>query len=250
MMTTRSHFIPPPNASGLIKLSGTVTKLKVTRDSASFVFTKSDQTKLGVVAIAAALAGQGGQAMSAAANASDVEEQADYLEFELGGRPIKGWVWRNPFKEGDEVEVAAEQRTDHHEAFGITRPTDKLIALYPHCSRGPATHVKNAVKLWVIGGGAMVCLFLGLPRLLGSIEFSDGYGVSLIEFVSCLIAMTFFAFVTYMMTRQWMPFVRLAEKVFKALELPNPSNVDLVKSSKAQRTAEDKAEYGTFYFRY
>jgi hypothetical protein len=62
--------------------------------------------------------------------------------------------------------------------------------------------------------------------------------------------MTFFAFVTYMMTRQWMPFVRLAEKVFRALELPNPSSIDLVKSSKAQRTAEDKAEYGTFYFRY
>jgi hypothetical protein len=246
MMTTRSHFIPPPNASGLIKLSGTVTKLKVTRDSASFVFTKSDQTKLGVVAIAAALAGQGGQAMSAAANASDVEEQADYLEFELDGRPIKGWVWRNPFKEGDEVEVAAEQRIDHHEAFGITRPTDKLIALYPHCSRGPATHVKNAVKWWLIGGGGFLFMLSLIALWVGGYEFAFGEDAILIN----LGLMTFFAFVTYMMTRQWMPFVRLAEKVFKALELPNPSNVDLVKSSKAQRTAEDKAEYGTFYFRY
>jgi hypothetical protein len=47
-----------------------------------------------------------------------------------------------------------------------------------------------------------------------------------------------------------MPFVRLAERVFKALELPHPGNVDLVSTSKAQRTAEDPGEFGTFYFRY
>jgi hypothetical protein len=242
-----TNFISQPNADGLVKLTGKIQNLKVTRDEASFVFTKSDQTKLGVVAIAAALAGQGGQAMSAAANASDMEEQADYLEFEVEGQPIKGWVWRNPFKEGDEVEVAVEKQATHYEAFGIKRVQDKMIALYPHCSRGRATHIKNSVKWWLIGGGGAI-IFIGIPLTLltGSREelFSIG---ALITFGGL---MTFFAFVTYMMTRQWMPFVRLAEKVFKALELPNPSNIDLVKSSKAQRTAEDKAEYGTFYFRY
>lgn len=55
---------------------------------------------------------------------------------------------------------------------------------------------------------------------------------------------------TFSLSRKWMPFVRLAEKVFRALELSDPSNVDLVKSSNKQRTARDPGEFGTFYFRY
>jgi hypothetical protein len=240
-----TNFIAHPNADGLVKLTGTIRNLKVTRDSASFVFTESDQTKLGVVAIAAALAGQGGQAMSVAS--SDSEEVADYLEFELDGQQVKGWVWRNPFKEGDAVEVAAERQGSHYEAFGVKRPEDKLIALYPHCSRGRATHVKNAVKWWLIGGGGVI-LFIAVP-----LGLSIG-GVGDLISISSLIAhgglMAFFAFVTFMMTRQWMPFVRLAEKVFRALDIPNPSSVDLAKTSKAQRTDRDPGEFGTFYFRY
>ena len=153
-------FIPhPTNADGLAKLSGAITNLKVTRAHASFVFTESDQTKMGVVAIAAAIAGLSGQAIATASNASDMEEEADYVEFELNGQPIKGWVWRNPFREGNLVEVAAEPRGNYWEAFGIACPTAKTIALYPHASRGKTAHIKNAIKWWLIGGGACYFLF-------------------------------------------------------------------------------------------
>jgi hypothetical protein len=240
-----TNFIAHPNADGLVKLTGTIRNLKVTRDSASFVFTESDQTKLGVVAIAAALAGQGGQAMSVAS--SDSEELADYLEFEIDGQQVKGWVWRNPFKEGDTVEVAAERQGDHYEAFGVKRPDDKLIALYPHCSRGRATHVKNAVKWWLSGGGGVV-IFIGVPIFLVTGGVNEFFSLGTVIAFGGLMA--FFAFVTFMMTRQWMPFVHLAEKVFRALDLPNPSSIDLAKTSNAQRTDKDTGEFGTFYFRY
>jgi len=132
-----TNFLPQPNADGLVKLNGTVRNLKVTRASASFVFTESDQTKMGVVAFAAAIAGLGGQAMAIASNASAMEEEADHLEFELDGRQVKGWVWRNPFKEGDEVTVAAEHRADGHwEAFGVRCiPTVRVDV--PDTSRTP-----------------------------------------------------------------------------------------------------------------
>jgi predicted RND superfamily exporter protein len=69
-------------------------------------------------------------------------------------------------------------------------------------------------------------------------------------FVTSGIASAFFALMFASLSRQWMPYVRVAEKVFKALEWPDASNIDLVKSSKVQRTKKDPGEFGTFYFRY
>ena len=246
-----TDFIAHPKNQALIKLSGTIQNLKVTRDRASFVFTPSDQTKMGVIAIAAAAAGMGGQAMSTAANASDMGEEADYVEFELNGQSVKGWVWRNPFHEGDTVDVAAEWQNDHYETFGIARPKDRTIALYPHCSRGKTRHNKNAIKWWLVGGGAYM-LLLALLMLLGGglidlLKIAQEEGWAIYIFLG---PMAFFALMTYSLSRKWTPFVRVAEKVFRTLELPNPGNIDLVKSSKAQRTEQDPGEFGTFYFRY
>lgn len=241
-------FQPHPNVDGLVKLSGTIRNLKVTRTTASFVFTESDQTKMGVVAVAAAIAGLGGQAMATASNATSMEEEADYLEFELDGRPVKGWVWRNPFREGDQVSVAAELRTDGHwEAFGVQRPTDKTLALYPHCSRGRTSHYKNAAWWWLVGWGGFLCMFF---LTVGLYIFGHQLFTQPEAGIAAIGLMLFFGVMTFSLSRKWLPFVRLAEKVFRALELPDPSNVDLVKSSKAQRTERDPGEFGTFYFRY
>jgi hypothetical protein len=289
-------------AGDVVKLSGTICNLKVTRSSASFVLTSSDQTKFGIIAIAAALAGMDGQAAAASHYASDMDEVADYVEFDLNEHSVKGWVWRNPFHEGDVVNVAAEQVNGHWEAYGIVRPSDRTVALYPHCSRGSATHYKNAFFWWVAGtfgalvfcGGAMLMMFSVLDYFPEGIAVLPAmfltfshflllfasflrYGAKgvyvyglfwlLIEanqlnqlsdsnimlsmglvMVGCVYA--FSALMTFSLSRKWLPIVRVAEKVFRALELPNPSNIDLVKSSKAQRTAQDPGEFGTFYFRY
>ncbi|MCB4359495.1 putative type VI secretion system effector [Quatrionicoccus australiensis] len=242
-----TDFLPHPNADGLVKLSGTIRNLKVARDTASFVFTESDQSKMGVIAIAAALADMGGQAMSTASNAGAMEEEADYLEFDLDGKPVKGWVWRNPFREGDVVEVAAKNADDHWEAYGVARPNDRTVALYPHCSRGARSHMANSIKWWMKGGAGFL-LFIQIPIFLFI------FGPKLFQYKELYFSITglmlFFALMAWSLTRKWMPFVRLAEKVFRALDLPDPSNIDLVKSSKAQRTEQDPGEFGTFYFRY
>lgn len=59
-----TNFLDHPAPAGLVKLSGKISNYTVTSESASFFFTRSDQTKLGLIAIAASLAGMGGQAMS------------------------------------------------------------------------------------------------------------------------------------------------------------------------------------------
>ena len=55
---------------GLVKLTGTIENYKVTRAEASFMFMDTDRTKLGVVAIAAGIAGLSGTAISTAAYAA------------------------------------------------------------------------------------------------------------------------------------------------------------------------------------
>jgi hypothetical protein len=241
-----TEFIKQPSATGVVKLSGRITNYHRQRESASFVFTKSDHTNMGVVAIAAAVAGLSGQAIATASNASSMEEEADYLQFFLNGHPVRGWVWRSPFKEGDEVEVAAEWQGDHFEVFGIARPSDRTIALYPHCSRGATSHLKNALKWWIVVGCVGLWIMLIIAGLLIGMDFVLHTGF----FITCGLMSLFFGLMTISLAKKWMPFVRLSEKVFRVLEWRNPSNVDLVKSSKAQRTPKDKGEFGTFYFRY
>jgi len=188
----------------------------------------------------------GRQAASTAAFASNVEELAEYVEFELNGEPIRGWVWRSPFREGDVVDVAAEWQDDHYEAYGIARPSDKMIALYPHCSRSTERHIRNAAKWWVIWNAgyfgftaALTILLLGVEMLREPVFFWLNGAIAIV-----------FILMFFSLAKQYMPFGRVAEKIFTVLDLPNPRKVDLVHSSKAQRTLDDAPEYGTFYFRY
>lgn len=224
----------------LEKLNGTIKNYKRSRKYADFVFDDSDKTKIGVVAIAAGLAGLSGQAISLAS--AETNEAADYIEFELDGKPVKGWVWRSPFREGDIVEVVAEWQDDHYEAYAVARPEDRIVALYPHCSRAAKLHVRNAWKWWFWGSSLPVLTgFIFMISMLISDESPNRYDRFLEGFPIFMggVASISFAFVglmTYSLTRKWMPFVRLAERVFTAFGWDNPGDIDLVKRSKETRS--------------
>jgi hypothetical protein len=230
------------------KITGVIEKYSATRGEARFVFNDHDQTALGMTAVAAGFAGLSGQAIATASNASNLEEEADFLTFEIAGRKISGWIWRSPFKEGDAVEVLGQDDADSFELVAITRPADRVIALYPHCSRGTGAHVKNAAKWWAIGSIASAVLLHLIALTTGTENYWEEVGRPMLLGSAGVAA--FFALMTVSLAMKWMPFVQTAEMVFAALGWRNAKNVDLVKSSKALRKAEDPGEYGTFYFRY
>jgi len=145
-----------PSVSGLVKISGQISNYKSTREHANFFFTQNDNKAMGLAAIASAAIGSSGLAMGAAISASDMEEEADYVEFEMDGEAMKGWVWRSPFANNDIVDVVGEWRDDYFELVAIARPADRTIALYPHCSRGKHAHIKNAIKWWFLGVTGMI----------------------------------------------------------------------------------------------
>jgi hypothetical protein len=111
-------------------------------------------------------------------------------------------------------------------------------------------HYINAAKWWIIG----TSLFLGSTLLVSYFQSTsvDDFLADVLEHFGwpAFGVAVFTAIMTISLTRKWMPFVRAAEKVFRALDLPHPSRIDLVKSSKAQRKPDDPSEYGTFWFRY
>ena len=90
------NIAPQPTSNEIVKLSGVMRGLHKTRGEANFVFTETDRNKMGIIAVSAAIAGLAGQAIAVAS--SDFDEDADYLQFSLDGKPVKGWVWRSPFK--------------------------------------------------------------------------------------------------------------------------------------------------------
>ena len=236
-------------------LKGRITGYRRKREVASFVFTDGERDAMGAVAIAAALVGQSGQAIGTASAAASAEEEADYLEFEIEGQPVKGWVWRSPFKEGDEVDVAAEWQQDHYELCAVARPVDRIIALYPHCSRGSKSHWKNAWKWWFRGTLFLLvfsCFFMAFVSLVFLSE-SIQKSVEILAFLMPSATAFFFpvfALMTWSLARKWMPFVRLSEKVFQAFNWEAPGSIDLVKRSRDRKTGGEPPEYGVMYFRY
>lgn len=232
-----------------IKLRGAIENYRCTRKKASFAFTKEDLGRFEGIATIAALSGLAGQAVSLSAAASDADEPADYVEFDLNGHAVKGWLWRSPFNNGDVVEVAARREGEYFEAIGIARPIDRVIALYPHCSRGRTKHYANSMKIWFFSSLYSVILAIivcsianGIEEAIEMLKLCDGLVPLSIIAVAAVIAIR--------ATMKWMKFVRIAEFVFSTLQLKNPHQIDLVKSSKRQRLKDDPSEYGVYYFRY
>ena len=233
-------------------LSGVISDYRCSRKSANFVFSDADKSSLGVIAVAASLAGASGLAASTAASAT-AEEEADYLEFTLNGYQIKGWVWRSPFENGDNVELIVELRDGYYEAFAIARARDRIVALYPHCSRGRARHWMIVVWWWLIGStittsfGAIGFLLIGAISSRPWIKILHDLAL-----VPGLAAVIFPSFLVMSISLGWkrMSFVRLAERIFKAFGWEYSATIDLKKRSRISRTADDGPGYGIFYFRY
>jgi hypothetical protein len=243
----------------IVVLKGRISDYDVTRKKADFFFSPKEQQATGLIAVAATLMGQGAPAMGMVVSASNKDEAADRVEFTLDRQPfgehVKGWLWRSPFAEGDEVEVVAARRGGYYEALAVARPADRMIALYPHLSRGRKAHVWNAAKWWFLGTTMLVSFVLLLGILIGSSQghrkliFSSEFAVAVVVPV-VLFSYAFFLLPAIHTTWRWMHFVRVAEDVFKTLGWKDVENVDLVKSSKAQRKGNEPPEYRYFYFRY
>jgi hypothetical protein len=231
-------------------LHGTIKNLRKTRTTHDFMFTQTDRNRMGAASVAAAMEGLGGLAIGLAGSAMDTADEADLLEFELDGKPIRAWVWWSMFQDGDDVEIVAEPMGDVWQAYGIRRPTDKMLALHPHCSRGRLAHYKASLK-WYLIGFSVVFSFWVLTGIFymafGGISLNTtyiGYAMGLLG------GGAIYGIIAWRVSRKFMGFVELAERIFTVFGWKDVKNIDLPAITKKNKKLGDPAALGTLFFRY
>lgn len=234
-----------------ILLRGVISELKRSRRSHDFILTEVQHQQIGVTAIAASAMGIGATGMGLVSMAGNTDEEADWVEFELEGKQIQGWLWIMPMGNGDNVEVVAEQTgNNRYIAYAVKRNDDDLLAVYPHATAGRKVHYRNSLKIW-----AYFSIFLYLCAIL-ILVIQRGFGTLLETNMQIYLsaALPFFLLITGLITfrvsRKFMGFVKIAELIFKTFGWPDEEGIDLRKTSIENRRENKLAHFGNFYFRY
>lgn len=250
-----TDFIDIPNSNDLQKLSGHIKNFRKSRETANFFFTARDQSNMRLGAILSSLIGDSGQAATLSNYASSMEGMGDYVQFELDGRSLAGWLWGSPFKEGDYVEAAVKIHGSRYELFALYKPEERTIALYPHCIKGTRAYLRSALKRTLLVNAffiTVLCilfLFVGNQSLEQGIKFVSSMG----GIWSFLLAIVLTTGSCVAMTRKWIPFAKLAENIFRALDFPSPSDINLSESTKrltAPHEDDEDEEDNGLYFKY
>jgi len=131
-------------------LRGVISGFERSRRSHGFVLSEIQHQLNGATEIAAAAMGMGATGMGLIGTAGNSDEDADWVEFELDGKQIQGWLWMMPMRNGDKVEVVAEPiGNNHYLAYAVKRDGDDLLAVYPHVIAGRKVHYRESVNAWM-----------------------------------------------------------------------------------------------------
>jgi hypothetical protein len=237
--------------NSMLLLRGTISKLRCYTREHDFISTTDQHTQIGITAIIATAMGMGAQAAGMVGSAGNKAEKAHWLEFELDGKKIQGWVWKMPLGTGDNVEVVAEHTGgDCYTAYGIKRVDDGLVAAYPHVVAGRKVLYRNSIRGWL--------WFSVIAFLLSMLIFvtDGGFGVLLEEdmlfVMPRLFAMWFLVVgaIAFRISRLYMESVCMAEAIFKTFGWPDVEKIDLRKTSKENPGDYKIPGFGEHYFRY
>lgn len=235
----------------MVLLRGAISGLNRSRRSHDFVLTEVQHQQVGVTAIAASAMGMGAAGIGLIGMAGNADEEADWVEFELDGKQVKGWLWMMPMRNGDSVEVVAEPMgNNRYVTYAVKRDGDDLLAVYPHATAGRKVHYRKSLKAWVwcsIFAFFSLILFILLPEGLESLLNPVMQLGLLIGFAIWIV---FSAVIAFRVSRKLMGFVRIAEAIFKTFGWPDIENIDLRQTSKENRRENKLSNFGNLYFRY
>ena len=230
-------------------LRGTISRLKCRRRQQDFVLNDTEHAYMQATAAGAALAGMGAFAIGLVQSSANSEEEADWVEFELDGKQIEGWLWKMPMTDGDEVEIVAEPRPrDRYFAYSVRRVGQGTVGVYPHASRG-----RTALYRWLMK--IMLWFFVPIYALMCFMLSRDAGGIDRTTLVIVLggagaFSLLIFWILFYRAYLKMKRFAKLAEVIFSCYGWSDVRRINLVRSSKQMRSENPDLEYGIHYFRY
>lgn len=150
---------------------------------------------------------------------SNARGKAYWVEFDVDGRALKGWLGGVYFKDGDAVDVVVER---NETLLAVSGAEERVIAILPPCGSSPKMIYKY-MRYTFIGIFLFLFLFLGVGL------FFVAAREDLAELISiafpCAIAVALFVAVGANW-RELLHAVR-TRKILTALELPGADSLDL-----------------------
>jgi hypothetical protein len=230
-------------------IKGTISGLKTQRRRRDFVMSQAQHGYMEATAAGAALMGMGAQAMGLVNISGNSEEEADWVEFELDGKPMRGWVWKMPMSDGDQVEVVAESAGQgRYVVYSIRRPEDSVVATFPHANYGTKALYRRIMKMML--GFFVILYFIAAVLLLHGLEGEELRSMIYVVKVAGFFSFFLFWGLFYISYRKLRGFSLLAEEIFKCYGWSNVEKINLGKSSRKHRPENTLERYGLYYFRY
>jgi hypothetical protein len=232
-----------------VVLKGVISNYSAVRHRRDFQKGFSSEGLDAAVAIGAALTGNSATALGVM-RVEDPTARADWVEFSIDGKMVKGWIWSAPFGDGDVVEVVAHPQGEMYSLVAICREKDGVVALYPHVIYGRSAYIKRLIRC---AGVFFLVLFFVWVALLSWV-MSGSYFDAMVSSMGINLAAIIFTVATvgawarYITMRS---FCVMAEKIFDALGWENVKKINLKKTSKLKAVPLDKQneEYGEYYFK-
>ena len=194
-------------------------------------------------AILGTLRGQYG--LTGGAYVEPLSRKANFVNVQINNEIYRGWVGDCPFEAGDEVEVVVEWQNDHYELYAIAKPDERIISVCPNCFRGRWAYFfytfPRTIIIWFIS--LLVITFFmsnSIDELL-SLNKSFLNRVLVIAYNMGFIAILglYMAIKDSLTTK-----VKIAEQIFKALNLEKLTRIDLRK--KTNRKVRRLKRQGTY----
>ena len=198
-----------------------------------------------VGAILGTLRGQYG--LTGGAYVEPARIKANFVNVQINNEIYRGWVGDCSFEAGDEVEVVVEWQNDHYELYAIAKPDERIISVCPNCFRG-----RWAYFFYTFPRAIITLLIISLVMTGFYIHYNDLDSVLTLnkEYKRYISFSTFFfGSVTtlglYMAIKDSLTTkVKIAEQIFKALNLEKLTRIDLRK--KTNRKVRRLKRQGTY----
>ncbi len=236
--------------SATVVLKGNISNLRCRRRKQDFVLSEAQHTYIEATAAGAAIVGMGASAIGLLQMSANSQEEADWVEFELDGKHIEGWLWKMPMSEGDVVEVVAEQQFDgNYFAYSIRRVNDGVIAIYPHATSGGSALYRRIMKYMVVMFVLAFAFFC--VAYYSNVKGGESAGVLWFPLFGGLFTLPFVWLLFHRAYLKLAHLGRLAEAIFSCYGWHDVSRIDLARASKSATPANAKrGEYGVYYFCY